>query len=228
MIYITGHKGFIGSYLCKHLDFYEIPYVGVDIKDGLDYRDFNWSVVDSCDTIIHLAAISDVTKCEENSKEAFDINTAGISKMKLDGCCPRFIFASSAAAINPINVYGYSKLGAECFIKKEFQKHAILRFFNVTGDFPGRKDFTSIVKQSVKNNEYIDIYGPENTRNFVSVKHVVEVIIDHVFNPHKKGTFEVGSERSVTLLEHAISLGATKIRVHPPKPHDIIHSHLTI
>lgn len=224
MIYITGAYGFIGSYLRVALhDRWYIP-IDIQILDK-NYINYDWSGLSSEDTIIHLAATSDVSKCEEDPELAMVNNAYGLESIPSGDF--RFIFASSAAAINPQNVYGESKLKAEEIIRRRFKNHAILRFFNVVGDFAGRKDFTSIVKQAVKDGGYIDIYGPENTRDFVSVHKVVEEIIRQI-DAKFICTLEVGSGKSVSLLEHAVSLGATKIRVHPPKPHDIIHSHLTI
>lgn len=56
-ILITGHKGFIGSNFYKKFDNGKNTIVGVDIKEGLDCRDFFKTCTDKFDIIVFASAI---------------------------------------------------------------------------------------------------------------------------------------------------------------------------
>ena len=56
-ILITGHKGFVGRHFVKYFEEKGDQVVGVDIKEGLDCRDFFKSCYEKFDLVIHLAAI---------------------------------------------------------------------------------------------------------------------------------------------------------------------------
>lgn len=56
-ILITGHKGFVGKEYVKYFTKQGYELTGVDIKEGVDCRDFFKSCTEKFDLIVHLAAI---------------------------------------------------------------------------------------------------------------------------------------------------------------------------
>ena len=56
-VLITGHKGFVGSHFLNYFKKRGDHVVGIDIKDGLDCRDFFKSCYEKFDLVVHLAAI---------------------------------------------------------------------------------------------------------------------------------------------------------------------------
>ena len=56
-ILITGDEGFVGTNFKKHLDSKRNSITGIDIKSGVDVRDFFAKDDTKFDVVIHLAAI---------------------------------------------------------------------------------------------------------------------------------------------------------------------------
>jgi nucleoside-diphosphate-sugar epimerase len=54
---VTGSSGFVGSRFVKYLEDADYDVTKVDVKDGLDCRDFFKVSDESFDLVVHLAAI---------------------------------------------------------------------------------------------------------------------------------------------------------------------------
>lgn len=70
----------------------------------------------SVDIVVHAAALKQVPACEYNPYEAIKTNVLGaqnVIEAAIDRGVPRVIALSTDKAVNPINVYGASKLCAE-------------------------------------------------------------------------------------------------------------------
>ena len=77
------------------------------------------------DTVIHCAAYTDVDGCENNQKKAYDVNMTGCTNVRKSFGGQMILVSTvyvfdgkkgnykETRAINPINVYGNSKAGAE-------------------------------------------------------------------------------------------------------------------
>lgn len=125
-----------------------------DIRDGKALSE----AMTACDGIIHLAAVSRVAWGEADPTTCFAINVDGTANvLRAAAAQPRppfVVFASSRevygemhagrvtedAPLAPVNIYGRSKLAAECLVddaRREGLRTAILRFSNVYG---GRRD----------------------------------------------------------------------------------------
>ena len=174
-ILVTGGAGFIGSHVVEILVKKKFNVFIVDNlstghkrlinKNALFFKnDINQSheiskIIKSyaIDSIIHLAAKTNIIEAEKKPKIYFKNNVLGTSK--LIKICKKFnirnfIFSSSCAVYgNKINrvkensktypkgVYAITKLKCEKLIKKNFKKknYAILRYFNVVGASLTRK-----------------------------------------------------------------------------------------
>ena len=83
-----------------------------DVRD----RDRLARAAEGVDIIIHAAAMKQVTACEYNPFEAVQTNVHGaenIVNVALDAGVPRVMALSTDKAVNPINLYGATKLCAE-------------------------------------------------------------------------------------------------------------------
>lgn len=161
-VLITGSKGYIGSALCEYLR-YEFLYCKIieyDVTDLDDILNLDRLVKvmkkNKIYIVIHLAALSSVTICNEDSDSAFRTNAIGTSNimkaMKITGC-KHIIYASTSSVYGnetgkiitesnlpvPCSTYGISKLLGEHIIynhytiKKNRGSYIIFRMFNVVG-----------------------------------------------------------------------------------------------
>ena len=115
-IFVTGHRGFIGSHLVDVLKQEGHTVVGCDLKlfDGCnweplvepdheevkDVRSIDAVDLDGCDCVMHLAAISNDPMGELNAQLTFDINrdaSIRLAKIAKQAGVPRFLFAGSCS-----------------------------------------------------------------------------------------------------------------------------------
>jgi UDP-N-acetylglucosamine 4,6-dehydratase len=90
----------------------EIRWFLGDVRD----RDRLARAAEGADVIVHAAAMKQVTACEYNPFEAVQTNVHGaenIVNVALDAGVSRVIALSTDKAVNPINLYGATKLCAE-------------------------------------------------------------------------------------------------------------------
>lgn len=159
-ILITGHRGYIGSALTRYLQQQSVvnKVVGYDLVEGDDIMDLDklTSVMkrENITVVIHLAAQSSVTSCNDNPELANKINGTGTNNvlmaMKNSGC-DNIIYASTSSVYGdrsnqqytehdlpgPCSSYGSSKLLGELAILNHYNKdgggYLIYRMFNVVG-----------------------------------------------------------------------------------------------
>lgn len=161
-IFITGHRGYIGSALFRIIcDLPQIEnVVGYDLVDGDDILDYERLLTvmkqTQPDIVIHLAALSSVSACNDNPKLAIKTNghgTVNILKAMAEVNCQHIIYASTSSVygnsnalpytelheLNPCSPYGLSKLLGEQAIFNHYHvqgnqgNYFIYRMFNVVG-----------------------------------------------------------------------------------------------
>lgn len=209
---ITGHEGFIGSYLMQELP----EAIGLDIKSGNDILDCELPEVD---TVIHLAAQAGVVRSMEEPLETAKTNILGTIRLAKHYKDAKFIFASSGGTIQETieSPYGLSKKVAEDYIKLLHPNHVILRFPNVYGE--GSR---SVVDKWLKEKE-LTIYGDGETyRIFGHVSDVVRAIVLAV--SWDSGTYKLGSDQRYSVNEIAKAVGKP-LHYEPARPGEITHDH---
>jgi len=213
-VLITGGAGFIGRNLAARIsagdrvkiydDFQnsrrgdvEAAVGGAAVAEG-DILDFERLVREmrGHETVVHLAAVSDVARAEVDPERARRVNVEGTRNV-LNACAQngvsRVVFASTAAvygetgggtdeesATSPVSLYGRTKLEAEGIVREISERHqmgyVILRIFNVYGGHE-RGDVVSRFLRAARDGKPIRIHGDgEQTRDFVSVEDVVRCI----------------------------------------------------
>ena len=161
-VFVTGNRGYIGSALVeslKNITFIK-DIVGYDLVEGDDICDLenleNKMMDANPDVVIHLAAASSVSECNENPKKAFKVNALGTRNVlnAMNKCgCQNIIYASTSSVYNyknelplkedgnlsPSSVYGITKLMGEQMIYENYEikgrpgNYIIFRMFNVVG-----------------------------------------------------------------------------------------------
>jgi UDP-glucose 4-epimerase len=161
-VLITGNCGFVGAALTKYLSSISFirNVVGYDIVNGDDICDTERLTMvmsaNSINLVIHLAALSTVSACNESPLLAVKINASGtrsVLRAMTESGCQHIIYASTSSVYGksrnlpyrentllvPCSPYGISKLLGEhaIFNHYDVQNHpgsyVILRFFNIVG-----------------------------------------------------------------------------------------------
>lgn len=242
-ILITGHRGFIGSNLCKTLSNHNI--IGVDLKDDNNLLDPNFinDIFSNyhIDAVIHLAAIAGVGYSIEHSEEVLTNNIIGfdiLAKVAIKYNVKHFIYASSSSVYGDDGTqkspYAVSKatneLQAAMYSNLSNTKFTGLRFFTVYGE--GIREDLAISKfiKAIKEDKPLYVYGDGNqSRDFTYVDDITEAIklILESDKDWKNEVFDVGYGWStsvnelVSILKNIINPAFKKVIYENEKPYDV-------
>lgn len=206
-ILVTGSSGLIGSTLVPLLRASGYSLCMLDIRGSseetnpINILDSNalLRIVEGCDGIIHLAAVSRVIWGEENPELCHEVNVDGTRNI-IDACLalqkkPWLIYASSREVygqqevfpvsedceVRPHNHYARSKLQAENLVngaRLRGLKSAVLRFSNVFG---GTCDYSERVVPAFCHNALHElplfVNGQDSLLDFTYVHDVVRGIL---------------------------------------------------
>jgi len=222
-VLVTGGAGFIGSHLVPQL--LELGY-SVTVLDNLssgklenlnavlDHPKFTFKcgdirdktlpaeVFNDVDSVIHLAALIDISASVADPIQNHEINVDGTFNMlhtSIKHNVKKFIFASSTAvygdlkalpvqetsAPHPISPYAASKIAGEAYCSAFancFGLDAIaLRFFNIYGLRSQNSPYSGVITkfiQKIIKGEDLTIDGDgEQTRDFIHVNDIVKAVI---------------------------------------------------
>ena len=181
-ILITGAGGMLGSALCPTLSQKGHKLFITDLiptEDGIEYLDVrDYKQIEEIvkkfqpQLIMHLAAETDVDKCEVEPDHAFLTNTIGTQNVTL--VCQKqnilMVYISTIGVFygdnpepytefdnpNPINIYGRSKLEGEKIVQNLLDRYYIVRAGWMVGGGPKRdKKFISKIIQKMNENKVI-------------------------------------------------------------------------
>jgi UDP-glucose 4-epimerase len=235
-ILVTGSEGFIGSNLCDKLENLGYTAIPMDIKTIGDIRSQEQcnDFVNEIDVIIHLAALVDVQESIRIPKYYHKTNIGGTLNLLYAAeffKVERFIYISSAAAINPTSPYGIQKLASEMYCNFYYKHYGLptisLRLFNVYGTGNGKGVIDKWITQ-IKAGERPLVNGGTQTRDFVYVDDVIENIIEHI-DGSDTGVVQVGTgvETTITnLCKTLLSVMGSNLKpiVEKPLSGEIEHS----
>lgn len=193
-VLVTGHLGFIGSYLTSELNKLKIGWLGLDLKKGEDIRN-EYKVYEAFDfyrpdAVIHLAALAGVRRGEEYPDEYISTNFSGtriLLKVAEKFKVKKFINFSSSSVFgdakppvseddpkNPKSIYGLSKLMAEKLCELSPLVTITIRPFTVYG-INGRPDMVIYIwLDQIRRGQAIDFYGDGTSkRGYVHVQDLV-------------------------------------------------------
>jgi UDP-glucose 4-epimerase len=222
-VLVTGGAGFIGSHLAPQLlekghsvtvldnlstgklgnlngvlDHPKFAFKRGDIRE----KTFPKEVFDGVDSIVHLAALIDISASVADPIQNHEINVDGTFNMlqaAIKHKVKKFVFASSTSvygevktlpvreniALNPISPYAASKVAGEAYCSAFASCFGLetiaLRFFNIYGLRSENSPYSGVITkflQKIINGEDLTIDGDgEQTRDFIHVNDIVKAII---------------------------------------------------
>ena len=237
-VMLVGGFGFIGTrFIRKYHKKYELVIFGKRssyqkfIKKNR-YSDISFEIGDVTknvyeaislhkpDIVIHMAALTGITKCNQDPPKAFLVNMLGTYNV-IKGCITnnsKLIFLSSREVygdtknnraleddpLMPNNEYGITKMLDEELVKFANRlyglRFTILRLTTVYG--PGGDDFGSqiIIKDALKGK--VNVLGGNHRLNYVFVDDVVKIIAKTIQESRSNNeVFNVGSPNNLSLKE---------------------------
>ncbi len=187
-ILIVGSNGMLGQRLTEYYrrkenvelyltsaeeeSFFEnTDYSQLDIRDKTAVKSVIMNFFP--DTVINVAAYTDVDGCETNKKLAWEINVEGVKNLALysQGIDAQIIHISTDYVFdgkngpyteedkpNPISYYGRTKLASENVLKSSGARHSVIRTNVLFGPAKfGRPDFVKWVVNSLREGKQIKI-----------------------------------------------------------------------
>ena len=198
-ILITGHKGFIGSYLWKMIE-----ESGVDVElDGIDFPDdigdFNTGKI--YDVVIHLAAFAALRESFEDPDRFWENNVVKSQPIfnYCKECDVRLLYASSAGAHGWWqNPYAITKKVNEIQAPRD---SVGMRFFNVWAEENSRPDMLYRMLQ-----DNTAKYITRHKRDYIHVHDVVSAIIT-LMDSSFRGPIDIGSGMPFGVKDIAEEMG---------------------
>ncbi len=151
-----------------------------------DVRDKNrlFRAFENVDFVIHAAAMKQVPTCEYNPIEAVKTNIAGaynVIEAALDRNVKKVIALSTDKAVNPINLYGGTKLvsdklfiAANAYTGYKDTRFSVVRYGNVAGS---RGSVIPIWKKAIENGEKtLGVTDMRMTRFWITLEQGVELV----------------------------------------------------
>lgn len=181
------------------------------------------------DIVVHAAALKQVPACEYNPMEAVKTNVLGSSNVidaALDTGVKKVMALSTDKAVNPVNLYGATKLAAEKLMVQSnayaggmTTRYSCVRYGNVVGSRG------SVVPLFIKQRESgeVTLTDERMTRFWISLDQGVEFVVRCVENMRGGEVFipKIPSMKMVDLAR-AIAPGA-KIRMIGIRPGEKLH-----
>ena len=153
-----------------------------DVRDAQRLR----RAMNSVDIVVHAAAMKQVPTCEYNPIEAVLTNVMGARNVidaALDCRVPRILALSTDKAVNPVNLYGATKLVAEkLFVHANaYRGDGPTRFSCVRyGNVVGSRGSVIPLFRSQRETGNLTITDPRMTRFWLTLDRAVRLVIDCV------------------------------------------------
>lgn len=186
------------------------------------------------DIIVHAAALKQVPLCEYNPIEAVKTNIIGaqnIINSAIDKGVKKVIAISTDKAVNPINLYGATKLVMEklfisgnAYVGKKKTLFSVVRYGNVIGSRGSVVEyFLNLKKEGIKEFPITDI---RMTRFWITLKQAVNFVIEAI-NEAVGGEVFVPKIPSMRLIDLIKAIDSEcKIKIIGIRPGEKIHETL--
>lgn len=175
-----------------------------------DIRDENrlYYAIKGVDVVYHLAAIKSVDKAEYNPNEAISINIVGTQNV-IDQCIKhnveKAIFTSTDKAVEPLNIYGSSKMTAEklwilsnAYVGHGKTSFSAVRYGNVLGSH------SSVIAKWKDGGR--ELTNPDMTRFWITINEAAKFVRsaqDRMF----RGEVFIPKMKSCTMTDLAVAAG---------------------
>lgn len=151
-----------------------------DVRDGTRLQ----RACEGVDFVVHTAALKQVPSCEYNPIEAIKTNIDGavnVVEAALNTGVAKVIALSSDKAVQPINLYGATKLCAEklfvqgnTYVGKRSTRFSVVRYGNVLAS---RGSVIPLFKEQVKRGEPLTLTDERMTRFWITLDQAVSFVV---------------------------------------------------
>ncbi|MFH1749971.1 MAG: UDP-N-acetylglucosamine 4,6-dehydratase (inverting) [bacterium] len=205
-----------------------IRYFLGDVRD----KDRIYRATKGVDIVVHAAALKQVPACEYNPFEAIKTNILGTQNVidaSIDNNVEKVMCLITDKAVNPVNLYGATKLCAEklaiqsnAYVGKGKTKISALRYGNVMGS---RGSVIPLFLEQRKN-EGVTITDKRMTRFWITQEQAVNFIIDCISKMHGGEVFipKIPSMKIVDLVK--VIAPKAKVEVIGIRPGEKLHEML--
>ena len=159
-----------------------IRYFVGDVRD----KERLWRALEGVEWVIHAAAMKQVPTCEYNPIEAIKTNVLGAQNLiecAIDRGVERVMALGTDKQVNPINLYGATKLCAEkLFMAANAYgggkvKFSVVRYGNVMAS---RGSVVPYFQELAAKNESIPITDPDMTRFWITLPEAVNFVLERL------------------------------------------------
>ncbi len=170
------------------------------------------------DVVIHAAALKQVDTAEYNPIEVIKTNihgTENVVRAAAAAGVEKLIALSTDKAVNPVNLYGATKLAAEKLVisannyfgHQDSTKFSVVRYGNVIGS---RGSVVNVFKRLVHSKEqFLPITDKDMTRFWMTLDESVEFVINSL-KLMKGGEIFIPKIPSIKILDLAKAMGSNK------------------
>ena len=184
----------------------QVRYLIGDVRD----RSRMTRAVEGADIVVHAAAMKQVEACEYNPFEAVRTNVLGAQHVvdaAIDARVERVVALSTDKAVNPVNLYGATKLCQEkifvqgnAYAAQRETRLACVRYGNVVGS---RGSVVPVFRQQVERDGRITITDERMTRFWIMLPQAVDLVLHALEHMHGGEVFipKIPSMRVADLAE---------------------------
>ena len=158
----------------------QVRYLIGDVRD----RDRMSRAAQGADIVVHAAAMKQVPACEYNPFEAVRTNVLGAQHVvdaAIDAKVQQVVALSTDKAVNPVNLYGATKLCAEkifvqgnAYAAQSATRIACVRYGNVIGS---RGSVVPVFRQQLERDGRLTITDERMTRFWITLPQAVELVL---------------------------------------------------
>ncbi|MDD4871754.1 MAG: dTDP-4-dehydrorhamnose reductase [Kiritimatiellae bacterium] len=219
---VLGANGMLGTDImsaCNNAGIsangYDLPEIDITRDEG------GLDKIENCDWVVNCAAYTDVDGAEKEKGKAFDVNRDGVRRIA--GWCRRsgvsllhistdYVFDgksktaySENSRVNPLNIYGMSKLGGEEEIKSSGINYIIARTQSLFGA-NGRNFVRTILSRLGNGPEPLKVVDDQVSSPTYTV-HLSDAIL-RLLNTGEQGIVHVSSSGECTWYQFACAIAA--------------------
>ena len=192
----------------------QVRYLIGDVRD----RARMTRAVDGADIVVHAAAMKQVPACEYNPFEAVRTNVLGAQHVvdaAIDAHVHKVVALSTDKAVNPVNLYGATKLCSEkifvqgnAYAAQGQTRLACVRYGNVVGS---RGSVVPVFREQFARDGRLTVTDERMTRFWITLPQAVDLVIHALENMEGGEIFipKIPSMR-ITDLAEAIAPGAPR------------------
>ena len=195
----------------------QIRYLIGDVRD----RARMTRAVEGADLVVHAAAMKQVPACEYNPFEAVRTNVLGAQHVvdaAIDARVRRVVALSTDKAVNPVNLYGATKLCAEkifvqgnAYAAQRQTRIACVRYGNVVGS---RGSVIPVFREQLARDGRLTITDDRMTRFWITLPQAVDLVL-HALAGMEGGEIFVPKIPSMRVSDLAEALA-------PGAPRDVV------